>query len=415
MNRQEWHLGNNVTYRENCRVCGSDRLDAFLELPDMPLTDAFLSEARLGQEFRCAIKIFRCAGCGVCQTLHDVDMGAYYNEYTYTTSASGFVSRFMRELAEEAWRHFELRPGDSVVEIGSGDGAQLAFFQRLGAKVFGFEPSAPLVAGARRNGIPVALRLFDHQAERDIPADCLPVQLVLLCYTFDHLPDPMDFLAAVRRVLDPRRGVLLLEVHDLAKIVERREFCLFEHEHTTYCCAATMQALLQRAGFEVLDVELLPEQRRRANSLLVSATLRGSAYASRALPTLDAGALGRPETFTAFGAAVRASVEKLRAHVRAQRAKGCRLAGYGAGGRGVMTLAACAQPGDFAYVCDQNPSFHGLYTPGAHVPVVPPQHALDNPVDELVVFSFGYYEEICASLAKFRERGGKLVSLLELL
>jgi SAM-dependent methyltransferase len=404
-----------VTYRSNCRVCGASTLERFFRLPDMPLTDAFLQPSQLGQEFLHPMEVYRCETCGVSQTIHDVDMGEYYNEYAYTTSASGFVQRFMEELAGEAWRRFELKPGDSVIEVGSGDGAQLACFQRLGARVFGFEPSEPLVAEARRQGIPVSIRLFDAQAEHEIPPECRPAKLILLCYTFDHLPDPMDFLAAVQRVLDPQRGVLLVEVHDLDKIMQRREFCLFEHEHTTYCSAATMQGLLRRAGFEVIDVGLLPEERRRANSLVVSATPRGSALAARALPTLDPGALARPETYAAFGAAVTASIEKMRDYVRRQRAEHRRLAGYGAGGRGVMTLAACAKPGDFAYVCDQNPSFHGYCTPGAHVPVVPPEHVLTDPVDELVVFSFGYFREVYDNMAEFRRRGGKLVSLLDLL
>lgn len=404
-----------VTYRQHCRICGSSRMHSFLRLPDLPLTDALLDQSRMGQEFLHPIEVYRCGECGVSQTLHDVDMGDYYDAYAYTTSGSGFVQKFMGDLAAEAWRLLGLGPGAPVIEIGSGDGAQLACFQRHGARVFGFEPSQPLAAEARRRGIPVSVRLFDHQAEQEIPAEFRPARLILLCYTFDHLQNPPDFLAAAQRVIDPERGALLIEVHDLDKIMQRREFCLFEHEHTIYCSAATIQRLLRCAGFELINVGLLPEERRRANSLIVTATPRSSALAAKALPTLDAGALARTDTYAAFGGAVMASIDKLRDYIRRRRAENRRLAGYGAGGRGVMTLAACAQPGDFAYVCDQNPSFHGRYTPGAHVPVVPPEHVLTDPVDELVVFSFGYFREIYDQLAEFRRRGGKLLSLLELL
>ncbi|MEW6250687.1 MAG: class I SAM-dependent methyltransferase [Planctomycetota bacterium] len=404
-----------VQLRTQCRICSQAAPQRYLSLPPLPLTDAFLRGGQRGAEFLYPIDIYRCPACGVSQTLHDVDMRAYYREYAYTTSASAFTRQFMHELADAAWRQFGLRPGDAVLEVGSGDGAQLDCFARRGARVFGFEPSAPLVAESRRRGVPVAARLFDTGAEDDIPRDLLPVQLVLLCYTFDHLPEPMDFLAAVRRILDPRRGVLLIEVHDLARIVERREFCLFEHEHTIYCCAATLQGLLARAGLDVIEVGLLPEHGRRANSLVIGATPRGSELAARALPPLAPGPLTNPAACTAFGTAVRASIAKFQGWVRAQRAAGRRLAGYGAGGRGVMTLAACARPGDFEYLCDQNPSFHGLYTPASHVPVVPPEHALWHPVDDLVVFSFGYMDEIRRTLAALESRGGRLVSLLELL
>lgn len=109
------------------------------------------------------------------------------------------------------------------------------------------------------------------------------------------------------------------------------------------------------------------------------------------------------------------SIAKLRAYVADRRGKGLRVAGYGAGGRGVMTLAAMAQPGEIAYVCDQNPSFHGYLTPGAHVPVVAPAKLIEDSVDEIVVFSFGYFQEIWDSLAEFRSIGGRVISLLDLL
>jgi hypothetical protein len=70
---------------------------------------------------------------------------------------------------------------------------------------------------------------------------------------------------------------------------------------------------------------------------------------------------------------------------------------------------------DIAYVCDQNASFHGLYMPLSHVLVVGPERLLSDGVDEVIVFSFGYFAEIQQQLAEFRRRGGKLVSLLDIL
>ncbi len=404
-----------VTERAACRVCGSDQLVRFLQLPEMPLTDDFLREEQLRSEFLWPLRIYFCECCHLTQTLHDVDAGDYYRDYQYSVALSPFAQRFMRRLAEEVWQRYQFKPGDAVVEVGTGDGTQLGCFRALGAKVFGFEPSAPLIQAARRRGIPVAQRLFGEHAEQDIPSDLLPVQVVLLTYTFDHLPDPMGFLGAARKVLDPERGVLVIEVHDLEKIVERREFCLFAHEHPTYCTPATMQMVLRRAGFVLISTSLVPEAERRGNSLLIAAAPQRSAFASGALPTLPLGSLGIADTYDAFGHTVQDGLLRLRELVQGKRRQGLRLAGYGAGGRGVMTLAAIARPGDFAYVCDKNPAFHGLYTPGAQVLVDNPNRLLSDPIDEVIVFSFGYFREIHHELAEFRARGGQLTSLLDLL
>lgn len=404
-----------VTTRRACRVCGATRLTGFLNLLDMPLTDDFLGASELGNEFRWPLRIFVCDECHVSQTLHDVDVRDYYREYRYSVAHSPFARRFMRRLAEAVWEAYGCAPGDAVIEVGSSDGAQLGYFRALGARVFGFEPSAHLATAAVASGVPVAVRSFDEGADQVVPAAMLPAQVIASTYTFDHLPAPMRFLEVVRRLLDPERGVLLIEVHDLVKLVERREYCLFAHEHAGYYTAATMQRVLERAGFVLLGTDLLPEAERRGNSLLVIATLEGSRLAAGALPRIELGAYAVSGRYLDHGHAIEQGIERFRGHVADRRRRGIRLAGYGAGGRGVMSLAAGARRGDFAYIVDANPDLHGYYTPVSHVPVSGPDRLSTDRVDEVVVFSFGYFDEIAESLAGYRAQGGLLTSLLDLL
>jgi ubiquinone/menaquinone biosynthesis C-methylase UbiE len=403
--------------RTVCRICGAGGLRRFVHFANMPLTDDFVTAARRGEEFRADLAIYFCPACRTAQTLHDVDVGDYYREYRYTVSASPLARRFMQRLAEESFRRFQLQPGDRVLEIGSGDGYQLARFRDCGARVLGFEPSRDLVAASRAAGVDALQCLFGAETVAGIPSDMRPAQVVLLTYTFDHLPDPPGFLEAVRPVLDPKRGVLLIEVHDLAKIVARCETCLFEHEHTIYLHERSMERVLERSGFKLLTADLLPEKERRGNSLLVAAGLESAAQApvERArrdqTPDLDDWA-----TYERFGQRVEQAHAGLRAYVRKQLAQGRRVAGYGAGGRGVMTLAMTGlTAGDVAFLCDRNSSFHGLYTPATHVPVVPPERLLAEPVDEVIVFSYGYMDEIRAELREFEMRGGRFTSVLDLL
>jgi SAM-dependent methyltransferase len=404
-----------VKTRSRCRACESDRIKAFLNLPDMPLIDDYLPSGSLGSEFLWPIRIFVCTDCGLTQTAHDIDERKYYDDYQYSPALSPFTQHFMQRLAEELWRKYHFKSGDTVVEVGSSDGSQLSYFKKLGANVLGFELSTPLAQEATRRGIPVVQREFGDNADNDIPAQQLPIQLVVTTYTFDHIPDPVGFLGSARKVLDPQRGLLVIEVHDLDMIIERREFCLFAHEHPGYYSAATMQMVLLRAGFELIDVNFIPETERRGNSLLIVASLKGSKWAGNAQPKLPLEPTSLVRDYEAFGKSVHACLERLRQVIGSKREAGVRIAGYGTGGRGVMTLAAVARAGDFAYVCDKNPGFHGRYTPGSHIPIYSPEHLLVDPVDEVIVFSFGYFQEISEELKEFTARGGQLISLLDIL
>lgn len=401
-----------IHHRRACRLCGSTRVREYLHFERMPFTDEFVRAERFGSEFLGDLGVYWCEDCRTSQTQHDVEVSEYYRDYRYTVSSSPFAQRFMRRLAEESFRRFGLRAGDRVLEIGSGDGYQLGCFRDLGARVLGFEPSADLTRAAREAGVETVQTLFNCEGVEQIPAGLRPAQVVLLTYTFDHLPEPKPFLELVRQVLDPERGILLIEVHDLARIVERREICLFEHEHSIYLTALTMKRLLESAGFRLLGDDVLPEKERRGNSLLIAAcpataTAHASTYAARATDV----ALETWPAYEAFGADVRRGVARFRDQLRTERAAGRKLAGYGAGGRGVMTLAmAGVGPEDLAYLCDQNTSFHGLYTPATHIPVVAPEHVHRQPVDTLVVFSYAYMDEIRARLKPFE---GRCVSILD--
>jgi SAM-dependent methyltransferase len=383
----------------------------------MPFTDGFVSAKTLGTEFLAPIDVYWCANCKTTQTLHDVEVSDYYREYRYTVSDSAFARNFMEKLANTVFTRYGLQRGSAVIEIGSGDGKQLSYFQSLGARVMGFEPAVDLTGLSRAAGIPVVEGLFDADTTAEIPIDMRPAQVVLLTYTFDHLPAPASFLRAIRSILDCEDGLLIIEVHDLEKIIERRETCLFAHEHSIYLNLLTMKRLLEREGFKLISADLVPEKERRGNSLLIAAALDGSGRQADPFdrsPILAG--MDNWQGYEAFGSAVEESRAKLQKYVRSRTAEGKRVAGYGAGGRGVMALAlADFNDTDISYVCDRNPCFHGLFTPRTHIPIVSPEHALIDPVDELIVFSFGYLDEIRKQLDGYIGRGGRIVSLLDLL
>jgi hypothetical protein len=381
------------------------------------MTDHLLNKEALGSEFRHPIQVNYCRACHVSQTNYDVHHASYYKDYRYTSGHSPFMQHFMESLADEVWRRWHLKSGDTVVEIGSGDGAQLGFFKRLGARVLGYEPSEPLCQISRDHGVPVITGLFDSEAVAKIPPEFCKSKAVLLTYTFDHLPEPMRFLADVEQIMDRERGVLLIEVHDLEKIMERNEYCLFEHEHTVYLSAATIAHVLSRAGFTVLELGLLPEKQRRGNSLIVVAAPSGSAWVAESdvRPALSLGRYSERVFYHEFGKSLEDRLAWMRRRIGEKKAQGLMIAGYGAGGRGVMTMAAVAEPGDIDFVCDGNLDFHGRYTPVSHVLVCDPSELERRMPDEVVVFSFGYFEEIKAKAAGYLARGGRMVNLLDIL
>jgi C-methyltransferase C-terminal domain/Putative zinc binding domain len=377
-----------VHRRDRCRACGGCDLERVLHLPSTPLSGELIAPAQAGSELVADLDVYRCCDCATVQTQADIDVPS--PRHRSSLPASRFARRSMQRLAAETWRRFGMRPGNAVIGVGAGAGYQLACFERLGARVLGVE---------------------------HVPTDAHPVQAVVLTDIFDRLPDPLPILAAVRSVLDPDEGVVVIEVNDLAHIVDRMEACLFSHAHTVYLTVRTLRGLLARAGMRVLATDIVPEHERRATSLLVVAALEGSRHAADPIAETRLDALDRPAASGGFERAVLAAYGRLAAHVRATRAAGGRTALYGTGGRSVATLSLSGLGrDDVAYVCDRDPDLHGLVMPATHVPVYGPERLTStDPVDELVVCSARDLDEIQAQNAAFTARGGRIVLLPDLL
>lgn len=400
----------------NCRVCKSANLYAFIQFDDMPFTDDFVRREEIGNEFLYPISVFYCKDCHTVQTQHDVAVDEYYEEYQYSVGASGFASAFMNGIAEKLCADYFKNAEDiKVLEIGSGDGGQLVPFKELGCKVLGYEPSSFLVEVAAKKGISSVQGLFDEQAADHLPDEFKDVQIILLSYTFDHIPDPIGFLNAVKKILNKKNGILVIENHDLEKIFQRQEYCLFEHEHSIYLTKSTAISLAKRNGFEVVEFDVLPDEKRRANSLVFVMTQQGSDFANKAI---NAYPLPNYESVTFYdreASAIRTGIANFEKHIDAAVEAGQTIAGYGAGGRGIMTLSALRNGNKLQYIVDKKPKAEGVYAPKFHLPVYEIDQLEKKPVDQVIVFSFGYMREIKEDLNNMGYQENQIFSMLDIL
>jgi SAM-dependent methyltransferase len=382
----------------------------------MPLTDDFITPSQFGQEFRANIGVHLCSNCLTVQTQHNVDVSDYYEDYHYSVGESTTVSSFMRALATNLKaRYYPRETSVKVLEIGSGDGGQLVAFRDTGCTVLGYEPSSLLCDVAESKGVPTIQGLFDSSSAAGLPEEFRTVDVVMLSYTFDHLPEPRQFLAACRSILDEKRGLLVVEIHDLEKIIERQEYCLFEHEHSIYLTERTAANLCQLEGFKIIDFHIVPESERRGNSLLFVATPEGSKFASQRAEPQTSGLFNDPAFYDNVEGDIHRGIRNLEAFTERSTRDGQTLAGYGAGGRGVMTLAAMENSRRVSYLVDRNPKREGLLAPKSGVPLVGLDELRKNPVENILVFSFGYMGEITEALGPMGYSPPQLHSLLDVL
>jgi SAM-dependent methyltransferase len=99
----------------------------------------------------------------------------------------------------------EIGPGDTVVDVGCGDGTVCAYAGRLGAEVIGIDIDEAAVRQADE-----AMRGVPARAWRGVVSDCDPIPLpdgsasvVIATEVLEHVPDPPRMLAELARVGRP--------------------------------------------------------------------------------------------------------------------------------------------------------------------------------------------------------------------
>jgi 2-polyprenyl-3-methyl-5-hydroxy-6-metoxy-1,4-benzoquinol methylase len=140
-----------------------------------------------------------------------------------------------------------------VLDVGCAGGAFPKAATDLGFEAIGVEPSRWLAEQGRKlYGLDVRSGLLQDQKFEDASFD-----LVSLWDVIEHLSNPREVMADIRRLLRPR-GYLIVNYPDygsLARIVLGRKWPMLLSGHLTYFTPATIRSFLENNGFEVVEIK----------------------------------------------------------------------------------------------------------------------------------------------------------------
>jgi SAM-dependent methyltransferase len=151
---------------------------------------------------------------------------------------------------------FEIERGDTLVDVGCGDGTVCAFAGHLGADVIGLDidPDCLALADLAMRGVPA-------RSWRGILSDCDPIPLpdasasVVVCTeVLEHVADPSRLAAELARIGKPGARYLISVPHPVSEsimaLVAPGWYWEPPYHRRVFECAQ-LEALLAGAGLEV--------------------------------------------------------------------------------------------------------------------------------------------------------------------
>ena len=390
-----------------CQGCGATGLDRVLDLGYQPLCNEFLpiDEAPSPQTFY-PLCLCVCHQCSLAQLDYVIPTEiAFGDQYTYLTGSSESLVKYYSELARKLMDKLDLRPGDTVIEIGSNDGTFLKAFQAQGMDVLGIDGARQSSDIAVADGIPVIQQFFGQGITATIKERLRPgskISLILAMNVLAHTDNINDSLAGITELMEPDTA-LVSQSHWLTALARNFEFDTIYHEHLRYYTLNSLTRLFQRHGLVVYDAEIT------------------DFYGGSILSYANKSAQGGSESLNSILAQedqtdVVQSLREMKQVLLTNRARlinllvdlrnsGQRVVGIGAPMKASTLLNYYGVTADLVeYLGEVNQLKIGTVVPGVRIPVVHEDIMFQEQPDYALILSWNMAEFL---IPKFRSRGYK--------
>jgi len=396
-----------------CRFCGNPLEFTFVDLGMSPFCESYLREDQLDQmEGFFPLHVYVCDRCFLVQLEEYLPPEEIFTQYAYFSAYSDSWLAHSKSYVDMITERLGLDGSSQVVELASNDGYLLQYFVQKGIPALGIEPAANVAPAAEERGVETLVEFFDHELAQRLASVGRTADLIIGNNVLAQVPNLNSFVEGIRVLLAPA-GVATIEFPHLLRLMAENQFDTIYHEHFSYFSFSTAERIFAAHGLTLFDVDELPTHggSLRIYARHVNDDSKSVSAAAQALRDREAKAgLNDLDAYRRFREQVEATKRDLLAFLIERRREGASVVGYGAPGKGNTLLNYCGIRTDFLeYTVDRNPYKHGMYLPGTHIPIYPPEKISETKPDYILILPWNLKDEISKQLAYTAEWGAKLV------
>lgn len=326
-----------------------------------------------------------CASCGHIYNPHfDVSVIPYQNDSNRMYNAGKGWQDYI-QWAVETLANSYIQPGETVIEVGSGNGEFLSRLKKAkpGANFIGFEPGID-AEPSRALGLDVRKDYFI--AERDFAA--LSPGMLIMRHMVEHLPDPGAFIAeiAYHASLSGKAHTLVIEVPSIEVAIKKRRFTDYLYEHVSNFTRTSLKRLVEQHGYKVKALHDVYND----EVLLLVATFKPRKVETKIKKQMEA-----------YHGAIEKNLKGLRKEIDRLAKQKRRVAFWGGTGKSAAFLAALkVDAARFPIVVDSDERKWGFHVPGLGQKLISPETLIANPVQDIVITTNWRAGDIIAEITR---------------
>jgi hypothetical protein len=334
----------------------------------------------------------------------------YGENYGYRSGLNQSMVRHLTQKVRELERTADLKPGDTVLDIGSNDATTLKAYGVMGLQRVGIDPTGNKFHQYYPSDITLIPDFFSAEIFRRSGAR--GPQVVTSIAMFYDLEDPIGFAREIEQILAPN-GIWHFEQSYMPSMLRMTSYDTVCHEHLEYYSLGVVSHILAAAGMRVLDVKM---NAANGGSFGVTAVRQNDprhgseSVIAWVLEQEERMGLDTTRPYRDFEERVyrhRADLLRLLKALAADRKK---VIGYGASTKGNVVLQFCGvSTTEVEAIAEVNPDKFGAMTPGTHIPIIPESQARAMKPDYFLVLPWHFKQGIMEREREFLGAGGRMI------
>lgn len=399
--------------KTRCRLCNSMKLYQFLDLGNQPPSDQFKFKDQLNNVTTYyPLKVNHCLKCGFKQLSYVVDPKILYQQnYPYESSLTNEGKKHYKEFADSVVKNFNLSRNDLSIDIGSNTGTLVNAFKKNNLKAVGIDPASNICKIANKKKNKTYNSFFNSTIVNKILKKHGKAKVVTGTNVFAHVDDLITFIKNIKKILDTKRGICVIEVPHFLHLINKLEYDTIYHEHLSYITVQPLIRFLKKYKMEIIDVQ---QRDIHGGSIRIFFSMIGNfkikSNVAKVCKLESLSKINSKKTLNIFAEKVKKNRFQIISLLTKLRKKNKKIIALSAPAKGMTLLNYCKIDNDYLeYATEKSSIKQGLLTPGTNILVFSDKKILQTKPDYAILLAWNFSKEIIKNNYKFMQNGGKFI------
>src|ERR1035437_4922847 len=344
-----------------------------------------------------------------------------WGTYWYRSGINLTMKNELKNIVDSIVKVIKIKENDLWIDIAANDGTLLSFVPENMIRV-GIDPADDSYKiESEKHANLIIQDYFGAEVFEKSRFGNQKAKVITSIAMFYDLMDADTFIQDVGKILDDN-GLWVLQLSYTPLMIEQCAFDNFCHEHAYYYSLFNLKKLFEKNGFKIVDCQLndINGGSFRVYAMKESANIK--TFASQPYrdicnfrinslleyeKTLK---LDSVEIWNNFFNDINALRDKTVSFIKDEKAKGKRIAGYGASSKGNTLLQYFGLDSSLIdCIADRSSYKWGLKTVGTNIPIVSEAEARKENYDYMLVMPWHFINEFIEREKEFLEKGGKFI------